>query len=275
MTLAPLEKVNNFKTIAHNWEYVLPPSRPSLLELQRIQLALLSVNRNSNVAVLGSTAEYRDLLKEQGFLNIYVFDKNEDFYEASKDWCAHDTSCEKLIEGDWLDTLGDYRNCFSIVLSDLTMGNVNYTLRDEFYGLISQSLRDGGLFVDKVLTNELPFIPLPCICDRYLQLPLNLSTANRFSCEALFCSELLKDELIETTTFYNELRMRFAPYPKLLRLIEMSHLVTPENCVWYYGKRWNIIEIAYAGFFRESSYYNDIPESPYYGRLRHYFHKKG
>jgi len=275
METALLHEVNNFKTIAHNWEYVLPPSRPSFLELQRIQSLLLGLNRNSDIAILGSTAEYRDLLKEQGFSKIYVLDKNKDFYDISKNWCAHDTSYEKLIEGDWLDTLGGYRNCFDVVLSDLTMGNIDYTLRDEFYGLVSQSLRSGGFFVDKVLTNELPLIPLSCICDKYLQLPLNLSTANRFSCEALFCSELLSNEQIDTTVFYDILRERFSNYPKLLKLIEMSLLITPENCMWYYGKHWNTIERTYIGFYQESPHYIEVPESPYYGRLRHYFHKKG
>jgi len=266
---------NNFQIIFDNWQYVLPPSRPSIAELQRIRLLLFSIDRKLPIAILGSTVEYRDLLREMEFEYIFVFDKNRDFYNMSKTWCAYDTSSEIFIEGDWLTTLGNYVNHFGVVLSDLTMGNTNYSSRFDFYRLIYQTIVLGGYFIDKVLTNDMPYIPLSLICEKYSQLPLNLLTANYFSCEALFCSELLNDGCIDTTKFYNILRLEYSGSAKLLKLIDLSHLITPEDCVWYYGKEWYTLESDYTSFYTESPYYMDLPDSPYYGRLKHYFNKKG
>lgn len=266
---------NNFQVISDAWKFVLPPSRPSELELQRIRAFLTTIDRKAHVAVLGSTVEYRDLLKELCFKFIYIFDKNRTFYTLSEQWCAYDTSEEVFIEGDWLTTLSDYRNQFKVVLSDLTMGNINYTQRADFYRLISQSVTLNGFFVDKVLTNELPYIPLNYLQEKYLQMPLNFQTANHFSCEALFCSELLHDGEINTTEFYSILRKKFSLFPKLLKLIEMSHMITPEGCIWYYGKEWHTLENDYMSFYADSPFFMDSLNSPYYGRLRHFFHKKG
>ncbi|MDR2971979.1 MAG: hypothetical protein LBU83_08635 [Bacteroidales bacterium] len=266
---------DNFQIISDNWKYVLPPSRPSEAELQRIRLLLFDMDRKSTIAILGSTVEYRDLLKEMGFESIYIFDKNRSFYDLSKTWCAYDTSNEILIEGNWLTTLDNYPEHFNVVLSDLTMGNIDYSCRYDFYRSISHMITRNGYFIDKVLTNDMPYIPLSLIRKKYIQIPLNLLTANSFSCEALFCSELLNDGKIDTTKFYDILRSEFSNSPKLLKLIELSHLITPENCVWHYGKGWHKLEKDYISFYIRSSFYMDFLGSPYYGRSRHYFHKKG
>ena len=68
---------NNFAEIKSNWQYVLPPSRPSCHELERIQLSLFTVNRDDPIAVLGSTIEFRNLLHSMGFKKIYIFEKNK------------------------------------------------------------------------------------------------------------------------------------------------------------------------------------------------------
>lgn len=266
---------NNFQIISDNWKYVLPPSRPSETELQRIRSLLFNINRKTAIAILGSTVEYRDLLKELGFKCIYVFDKNRDFYNLSKTWCAYDTLDEVFIEGDWLTTLGSYSELFGVILSDLTMGNIDYSYRNEFHRKIHNALINNGYFIDKVLINALPYLPLSFIREKYSQLPLNLITANCFSCEALFCSELLKDDNIDTTKFYNILRTEFSESPKLLKLIEMSLLITPEKCVWHYGREWSKLESNYTSFYCESPFFIDSPGSPYHGRLRHFFNKKG
>jgi len=266
---------NNFLTISDNWKYVLPPSRPSVTELHRISTFLHMVNRQSPIAILGSTVEYRDLLKALGFTNIFVLDKNRKFYELTERWCAYPTSSEVFIDGDWLYTLKENKEKFAVILSDLTMGNIDYSMRSEFYQLINQALEVNGTFIDKVLTNELPFLPLTYIREKYTQLPLNLITANHFNCEAIFCSELLNYGYIDTTRFYSDLRHEFADNPTLIKLIDICHLITPEGCLWYYGKWWHTLVTEYTASFSESPYYLESPESPYYGRLKHFFHKKG
>jgi len=245
------------------------------MELQRIRSILSCIDKKANIAILGSTVEYRDLLKEIGFDTIYVFDKNRAFYELSKTWCAYPTYEEIFVEGDWIETLHKYNSAFAVILSDLTMGNIEYSLRSDFYSSIYKAIKTGGFFIDKVLTNDLPFVPLASIKNKYLQLPLNILTANHFSCEALFCSELLNNEEIDTTAFYNTLRCEFNQSTKLMKLIELSHLITPENCLWHYGKSWHILEDSYISFYDESPFFLESSGSPYYGRLKHYFHKKG
>lgn len=266
---------NNFINILDNWKYVLPPSRPSSLELQRISLFLSNYDHQSPIAVLGSTVEYRDLLKSLGFVNIFVLDKNRDFYEQTNQWCAYHTTHEEFIEGDWLNTLCNYSDAFDIILSDLTMGNLEYNNRTNFYALINRALKNNGTFIDKVLTNELPLIPLSHIQEKYTQLPLNIITANYFNCEALFCSELLRYGCVDTTKFYSDLRNKFDGIPLLMKLIELCHLITPEDCVWYYGRDWNTLVNNYLDSFSHSTSYLDSPGSPYYGRLKHFFNKKG
>ena len=44
------------------WEMVLPPSRPTVEELDRIEKYIGSYSRAEPIAILGSTPEFRDLL---------------------------------------------------------------------------------------------------------------------------------------------------------------------------------------------------------------------
>lgn len=261
-------EVNNFANISSNWEYVLPPSRPSTEELIRIQTILCNIDRECPIAVLGSTIEFRNLLHELNFQNITIFEKNKDFYEWTKCWIAYDTDNENVVWGDWLDTIGEYKNHFMMILSDLTMGNIPYDKRSHFYEKIYNALLPEGYFVDKVLMNDIPLISLKQILEQYECLPINLLTVNRFSCEALFCSELLKEGIIDTSKFYLKLYSEFANSKKMLKFLEKCHLITPEKCVWYYGKPWNEVKIEYQQPYKKCLVFEDVMDSPYYGRSK-------
>lgn len=63
---------NNFLTISSKWEYVLPPSRPTVYELQRIESIVSLFDKKKPVAVLGSTIEFRTLLNRLDF-KIFIF----------------------------------------------------------------------------------------------------------------------------------------------------------------------------------------------------------
>jgi len=236
--------INNFAEIQSNWQYVLPPSRPSIYEIERIRALLRTVDREKPVAVLGSTIEFRNLLLDMGFCNIVVFEKNQSFYEWTMSWITHGTEYEHVVWGDWLDTIGVYKSYFAVVLSDLTMGNISYDEREHFFDDIYNAIENGGLFIDKVLTHCIPHTPLDELMIKYEHLPINLETINRFSCEILFCSTLLNDGIIDTSLFYNILRETYSS-PVCQKFIEKSHLITPENCLWYYGKLWNELESQY------------------------------
>lgn len=266
---------NTWEEIHANWMYVIPPSRPAKVELDRIKSVAGSIDKTSPVAVLGSTAEYRDLLCELEFENVFVFEKNMDYHRLTQTWRAFPDSKENIVVGDWCETIGSFSNYFSLILSDLTMGNIAYDKRQKLYADIARSLVSGGVFIDKVLTHSEELITLDELEQRYKDSPINISTANWFSCEALFCSELLRDEIIDTTKFYSILRTRFQKNGRILKIIEMAHLITPENCVWYYGKKWDDLKEDYFSMYDRYEAYEDEPSSPYYKRQYHFINRKG
>ena len=219
-----------------NWDLVLPPSRPSALQLNRIRSRIQEIDRSASVAILGSTPEFRDLLFQCGFHEIYLLERNLDFLAAMSALRAY-TNKEHVIEGDWLVTLPKLSGRFAAILSDLTSGNIPYEHRSLFYELIAGALLKGGLFCDKVLTHPIPHIPLPFLIDKYAELPLNLLYANHFSCEVLFCSDLLDiKEIVDSSQFYSILEDNVT-HERVRAFIEYAKKITPLGCVWWYGRK--------------------------------------
>lgn len=183
---------------------------------------------------------------------------------------------ECVVEGDWLTTLPDYQDHFAVILSDLTSGNVAYDDRPRFYSLISSALSPGGLFLDKVLTHPIPHLRISSLIEKYSRLPLNLLYVNHFSCEVLFCSELLShDETSDSTRFY-EFLDREVKSERIRIFARRSRLVTPERCRWYYGRDWRFLKPEYCPQLRKVSVKDDEGNSPYFGRLKFFtFQKSG
>ena len=223
-------------SLESTWELVLPPSRPCENQLKIINGYISKLNpKKICVAILGSTPEFRDLIFELGIKNTYVFDKSSDFYEKMSTQRVYNNQ-EQYINGDWLYTLRNYKNYFDVVLSDLTAGNIDYSNREIFYNLIKDCLKSEGLFIDKYLSNKYGLISLAEIREKYSKKPINLRTVNDFSCEAIFCSELQSQTgIIDTTKIYSQLSSAFHDNKRLLKFIELSHYITPNDCVWYYG----------------------------------------
>ena len=266
---------NTWDEIQANWMYVIPPSRPTKVELDRIKMLAGGIDKTQPVAIMGSTAEYRDLLYELGFKNIFIFEKNVDYYRLTQSWRAFPNSEENIILGDWCDTIKSYTDYFSLILSDLTMGNVAYDKRKQLYVDVANALTENGIFADKVLTHSEELITLDELGKRYANMPINIVTANWFSCEALFCSELLRDEIIDTSKFYDILRKRFQNDKHMMKIIEMAHLITPENCIWYYGKKWDELKNDYFEMYDSYEAFEDECSSPYYKRQYHFINRKG
>jgi len=250
-----------------DWRLVLPPSRPSSDHLEYVKRVASALARNSPVAVLGSTVEYRDLLSDLGFSRVYIFEKNSDFYRFVSRLSTRDLS-EEFVEGDWLTTLDNYRGCFELVLSHLTLGNIAYSNREEFYLAVSSSLSDSGVFVDYVLSNEPGYIKLSEINRKFLGRPVNIHAANEFSCQALFCSELVeKMRAVDTRKIYDELYRSLDP--KLEPLIDLAQYVTPIGGYWYYGRAWEVEAAERSSFFEATSSDTETSPSPYANRAMH------
>ena len=257
----------------HTWELVFPPSRPTTRELSRIGAALSSTPRSTPVAVLGSTPEFRDLLAELRFERIFVFERNRSFYKRMSKYRVHRNS-EQFVHGQWIDNLGEHEGLFGCILSDLTAGNVPYDQRTKFYEVIRAALLEGGLFIDKNLTNEAPLLSLDEITAKYAAEPINLRTINNFSCDAIFCSDIqLEHRIVDTTRIYKKLEMHFENV-RLLRLVKDARLVTPEGGVWYYGRSWHELEGGYCRGLRLVDRLDSHPHLPYFGRAFQFFWRK-
>lgn len=258
-----------------NWCLVLPPSRPSRRQLALLQKCCEGIDRGASVAVLGSTPEYRDALHEYGFENITVIDRNEAFYKQVSKMRVYKNQ-EQVIVGDWIDVLSSQSSRFALVLSDLTSGNVPYKLRGELYRTISDVLSDRGIFFDKILTHSGPLEKIKAIEDKYSHLPVNLQSVNYFSCEMLFCSELLNyKEIVDTDFFYAKLSSTIVN-ERVRRFIEEVKRITPPGCVWWYGRRWQVLEAEYCPSLTRVGQWEEEQGSPYFNRVKYFcFRKNG
>lgn len=258
------------------WEMVLPPSRPTVEELDRIEKYIGSYSRAEPIAILGSTPEFRDLLYRMGFKKRFIFDKSIDFYQRmSKLLPLHTIDGEQLIVGEWLDTLQKFKGEFRVILSDLTMGNISYSDRYAFYQAIANALVFEGTFIDKALVFDFEVPTIDELFRKYEQLPINLRTINDFSSEVLFCSELVYEKKrVDSTELYcfidnGEFSDKIKYFSKVARMI------TPEGFTWDYGIPWSELSNVYSSFYSEQvSYPNEDSKSSYFGRTKQFFNIK-
>lgn len=258
------------------WYTVLPPSRPTVAELRRIEEYIVGISRQEPVAILGCTPEFRDLLSQMGFEQRYIFDISVDFYQRMTTLLPVNVkSGEHLVVGEWIDSLRKFESYFSVVLSDLTMGNISYDKQRDFYSAISGSIRDGGVFIDKVLAFDFPVPTLSDLFAKYEKLPINLRTINDFSSEVLFCSELVTEQnVVDSSKFYEIIR-EGAYSEKIKFFADAAHMITPEGFTWSYGKKWDELKDAYGEFYSSQKVFaEEDPGSPYYHRTKQFFNIK-
>lgn len=249
------------------WHFVLPPSRPSLYHINLIESEINNFDRNSPVAILGCTPELRDLFSRMNFKNAYLFDKSKIVFDQMTSLRCFNTK-ENFIHGDWFDSLPQYTNYFKVILSDLTSGNISYSMQPEFYSIIAKSLEKKGIFIDKILTHQGPKRQLNTLKKKYSELPLNLLYVNYFSCEFLFCSELLDINNILDSSFFYEYLSKDFKCPVLLKFLSESPKITPFQTVWYYGKNWTEICDYYFQSLKKVKLFEEEKNSPYYGNLK-------
>ena len=250
-----------------SWELVLPPSRPSQQHLDWFRKHLGDLRADDPIAILGSTPELRDLLALLDFQNIHVLERNVEFL-AKMDRLRVRATAETVLHGDWMQILPDCSGRFAAVLSDLTSGNIPYGQRSEFYSLVAESLRPGGMFCDKLLSYPIPHERLEELLDKYENAPLNLDTVNRFNCEVFFCSELLTTfGRVDTSCFYDHL-LHMGIGPTVRAILERLPLVTPREMTWDYGKSWHLVQEAFDSRLPCSDDHLEEGDSPYANRLR-------
>lgn len=253
--------------LVRDWELVLPPLRPSAQQVGRWRLRLEALHRDEPVAVLGSAPEFRDLYHGLGFKRVHVFDRSRRFFDAMSRMRVEPGE-ETLVEGDWLQTLARFPATFACVLSDLTSGNIAYEQRALFYRLITDALRPGGLFCDKVLVHDRPLLPLDGLLGKYAHRPLNLLTVNEFVCETFFCSDLLApDGVVDASRCYARLRARSLS-PRLRALVAINKRGMPPGSVWFYGRPWSELAAGYCPDLALVEESHEEPGSPLLGWAR-------
>jgi hypothetical protein len=247
------------------WQLVLPPNRPTPASLSRIEAYLSTLGSGAEVAVLGSTIEFRDLLARIDKFRTTVLEKWPQFTRQVDPIRLYHNE-EQMVIGDWLATLPQCKSQFDVILSDFTSGNIAYELRADFYAAILDALRPDGVFIDRVLEVPTTLLRLDDLDSRYLRKPSNMRTLNDFSSQYLFLSELIgSTQTVDTTESYKFLRSRNVDQA-LKRLAELSELVTPSGQIWYYGRPVeNTVtpkdlraQCIYVGYDSEQSVYADL-----------------
>jgi hypothetical protein len=251
-----------------HWHLMLPPSRPSARYLDFVRTYVERAPRQAQIAVLGSTPELRDLCVEAGQPNVHVLERSSAFHAACSQLLVYDNPRETLHLGDWLEVLPSMSTSFDLILSDLTLGNVPYERRSEFFSGISGALRPSGFFLDKVLTHPRSPVPLDALDEKYRSAPFNLQTLNDFSNEYFFLSELTTDGTVDIQRFHGILASRFKTAPRLRRLLEESLQLVTANGVWHYGRPWQEVQRTYARGMRLVARRNEVRPSVFAGRLR-------
>lgn len=253
-----------------SWYRFLPPSRPSAEHIEVFRACLLSaIERTGNreICILGSTPELRDLAARLGRVKVVVIDHSDAFHKGV-DWLRTvPTDDEELIIDDWSQALGRMPHRFSAVLSDLTLGNIRYEDRGRFFSSIARSLMTNGLFVDRVLTNELPQIPIRRLADHYSDIPGNLSVLNRFFNESLFCSSLLDGrDVIDIDQFISDMRAMDGN-TGFKWCVDNLQRAIPAGSKWYYGRPWSRVKQDFESYFRiVGSTSEPMPSSEFAGR---------
>jgi hypothetical protein len=256
-----------------SWQSALPPSRPAKWQLDKIGMMIESLPRSCKMAILGSTIEFRDLLAEMGFKNVFVFDMNKEFYDYITPFAQYSLS-EQLVVGNWLNSLAPFSGEFEVILSDLTSGNIDYADRKRFYSMIANALSPSGLFIDRILTKPKDFIDLNVLLKKYSYLDVNSGNVNRFNCEVLFCSSLLENDrmVVDSSAFYDyllSLRLK-----RITDFVNACYEITPRDCIWWYSQPWAQEKRVYLKYFKALHAYDEPNESEYFGRAKMFVSSK-
>lgn len=233
------------------WHLMLPPARPSRRHLRVVQSNLLQFQQEPqkmSACILGSTPELRDLAAEMGCANVTVIDHNRHYHE-SVEWLRTTPGPETILFNDWITALSSTPAKYDAILSDFTLGNIEYSRRKAFLRSIQSALAPNGVFIDRVLTNEIPLIPLDELRIKFQRRPGNLRSLNSFFCETLFCSSLLEHRtIVAVDEFINEMQ-KIRGFHGFDWCVDNLSMLVPAGAVWYYGTDWAAVRSEFSAFF--------------------------
>jgi len=246
------------------WNLVLPPNRPPQWYVTLAESVLLrSRSEEHRTLVLGSTPELLDLTARLRIATVVV-EKSPEFYKQVLPLRAF-PAAEELITGDWIDVLSETREQYSVVLSDLTWGNVPYQYQQAFSSAVSDRLAPNGVLLDRVLINEIGMKPISELIQKFEHRVINLQTLNDFNAEFLFTSELVEENgLVDSSRILAQLEVLLEGHPNCLKLLSEVQSITPQGHTWYYGKKWLEVREAYFPDLKRRFRHESPPDDAYH-----------
>ena len=133
------------KRIASDWEWVGPPSRPSLSELLIYERHLMKLPRASKIMILGSTAELRDMCFLHHFKTVVV-DYDADAFNVLGGH-LRPADLAEFVNCDWRDV--EFVDEFDAVIGDLALNMMPLSDQEKVLSKVAASLVAGGLFVHR------------------------------------------------------------------------------------------------------------------------------
>jgi hypothetical protein len=228
----------------------------------RLSRLIRGLSKSSRIAVLGTTVEYLDLVYQLGFRNVVCIDKSPAFRKAvtSLRWSPE---YESLVVGDWLEVLPRHLREFDLILSDLTLGNIDYGQQREFAQRMAESLTYDGRVIDRILTYRSPSPSYQSLFAYFVKRPTNLVEANTFNARWLFCGERVREcELVDTSATYDWTAEAFS-HPAIHQLLKQCTELSPRDVVWHYGRAWGRVSQEYFRGLRQVSEFPEPRSSVY------------
>ena len=253
-----------------SWFLVRPPSRPATWQLHVIRSWLAALRLEGEVAILGSTPEFQDLISEFEGLRPVLIDRCAEFsghvrhQRRRRD--RHGASPE-LIVGDWTEVLEQCQSRFVAVLSDLTSGNIPYVERNRHYAAVAASLRTGGLFADRVLTRESPLRSRRAVYEKFEGRSIGIESLNELNCELLFTSDLHSGDELRIEPMLAAARREWTTESGQA-FLDGLELITPSGGTWWYGRPWEDLASTHGAELLLGTEYPEPCGSPYFGHAR-------
>ncbi|MDO8626566.1 MAG: class I SAM-dependent methyltransferase [Candidatus Magasanikbacteria bacterium] len=137
------------KSVADQWGLFLPPARPSLSELAKIEEIILAYRQkkpNARAAILGSTPEYRDLCSTLN-ISYTCIDFSRANFEILGQYLLHKDSAANLVVSDWRKM--NFKDKFDIFIGDLFTCVTPVADHALVYKNVKKHLVPGGLLINK------------------------------------------------------------------------------------------------------------------------------
>jgi len=135
------------------WEKFVEPGRPSRDDIRNYHKLLTGVlkgKKNTEVLLLGSTPEIRDLLYKFSILqeiSVTCVDMTKDMYEAMGELMYNKNKKEEFVLGNWVDM--KFNQKFDVIIGDYVNGNIGTEYRNRYYTNLQSLLKKNGCFITK------------------------------------------------------------------------------------------------------------------------------